>query len=578
MIRAFLLFTIFFTFSASILSAQSKFPGVQSIGKSYDVFGGYANAKSVNHYKLFDFSKIETYEDAHGNTLPIIVTIDDISEHTVKTVEGNSISEYVSNLTVDAGVKGKAFLFKGAFDHHFSKDKTSTKKMFYYTYMDVNTKWRVSLDTRNLAKLREYLDEQFKTDLANLTPEVLFDTYGSHFITKAFLGGRVDYSTVTVSTDDMTSTNVRNAVSAKFMGISGSLEHETSDASYLTTSNTSTKFYVIGGDSEFSNGPHNPEEYKAWAKSMTAKPVLCGFGKKSLMPIWDLIENPDRAVQLRDYFNAYILPKHPLPQFFEEDAVLDSREFVEDFIVNIIRFDIHGDCDFYGLTDDEPGNFQYEVIVSGNGERQGRIATRTGYESQVHSGNQLKLDKNISVSVPYIEGSYVKIWANLTETDDMRNQVLGPVTGTHSYPFSFSNLNNKQQDGFGGYTSIKMYHSEGCSASILYTVRQTENETASDFGTKAWQEFKLGNFDDFLNYSREALKLDNTMWWVQYNVCFVYLIQGNPLAFEKYKTISSACQNSGTNQAALNDITDYEATNGAIAGSEPVKVWLRSKL
>ena len=121
-----------------------------------------------------------------GQNTPLLISIENISDHIITTVEGSSIQEYSKQLSQNVGLGGEALFFKASIDNHLNDSYKNGEKLFYYTYMDINTKWRISLDLRNLDKVIEYLDEQFKTDLANLAPEELFELYGTHFISSAY--------------------------------------------------------------------------------------------------------------------------------------------------------------------------------------------------------------------------------------------------------------------------------------------------------------------------------------------------------------------------------------------------------
>ncbi len=102
--------------------------------------------------------------------------------------------------------------------------------------------------------------------------------------------------------------------------------------------------------------------------------------------------------------------------------------------------------------------------------------------------------------------------------------------------------------------------------------------TAEEFGNKGWEEYLSGRYDECLSYSRKALEIDNTLWYAQYNVALIYLIQENPRAFEKYTAISQFCGDVSVYIGAYNDIIEYENKNGKIKNSEPIKLLLKSKI
>ena len=174
------IFILFAIIGTQLIYAQNQYPGFEVIGKSYDVFGEYANSKSIGDYDLFDFSKMKTKTDTYDHKLPKYLRIKDISNHVIQTVEGSSKKEYINSLSENTGLSIDAFFFKGSINNQLTKTNTNISNYLYYTYMDINTKWKISLDTRNIDTLINYLEPQFKSDLETMDPEELFELYKNH--------------------------------------------------------------------------------------------------------------------------------------------------------------------------------------------------------------------------------------------------------------------------------------------------------------------------------------------------------------------------------------------------------------
>jgi len=560
------------------LNAQIKFPGFNEIGKGYNVFGEFANSESVITNELFDFTKIETIKNGYGHTIPKFIRVDNISSHRTKSVEGSSMKEYISNLSTEVGLSADAYFFKASIKRQFNTTNTQTSNVFYYTYMDINTKWRVSIDIRNIDTLINFLSLQFKNDLETLSPETLFQTYGTHFIASAYFGGRIDYSSITEINTNTNTNTLKSALDAKYKIISGDFNSNNYNSELSSSSKNTTSLNVIGGNSEFTNNINNTEQYKKWAEGIKEDPVLCEFDNKSLIPIWVLTNNSVRKKELEDYFNNITLKKYPLPIFFKKDEILDNEKIYKKFNVNITGFMINNDCDegTY-LTGDEDGEFLYEIIVYINDEKVKTFQSKQ--VSKVWSGNFLNINKNTQITVPYIENANIKIQCELVEVDTYTdNELVGNEIQIHKLPFSLNDLYNFEDNENNLYWRANLYRDKGCNATLFYQITPIINNTAKDFGSKGWYEFEKGNLDGCLYYSKEALKEDNSLWFVHYNVALVYLIQGNPLAFEKYKFTTNLCTNKNTINAALKDIIDYEAKNGMLKNSERVKLFLKSKL
>jgi hypothetical protein len=573
--------TSYFTLLSILLTiipafAQNQYPGQGVLGKGYNVFGEYANNKSVMRYKLFDFSKMSANPNEFGHSTPDLVYIENISDHIINTIEGSSITEYSNQLSEKIGLGANAFFFKGSVDAQFKNRYVSSENLFYYTYMDINTKWRVSLDTRDTEKMISCLDQQFKRDLDSLDPKTLFELYGTHFVSSAYLGGRIDYSSVANISYQTSTAEIKSAIKAKYGIISGSYSEGISTENVLSESNTESQLSVVGGNAEYTNSITNKEQYKKWADGIAGSPVLCGFDKNSLLPIWMLTLDPKRKKELEEYFLKSILPLYPLPDIFQQDPTLDNENFVEKFNVYLKGFYVAQDCDNYLLTGDEAGDFKYNVSVYANQELMHNTKSESGKVYPVWSGKWLAIEELLTVEMPFGKQSTLEIAGSIREIDDLQEEVLGTKSNTHTYPFSESDLYNTELDG-AKYYRIDYYYDTDCRALLYYHVSPFENETAFDYGNKGWEEYQAGDYEKAQYYNREALKLDNTLWFVQYNTALIYLIQKNPLAFEKYKVITNNCTDIETYKAALKDIVDYEKVHGTLDNSEQVKILLKSK-
>lgn len=556
---------------------QNFYPGQGLIGKGYNVFGEFANNKSVQRYKLFDFSKVSTIENDLGQKTPELVYVESFSEHLIKTIDGSSISEYSNKFSQDFGLGAQAFFFKASFDVQFKNASQQTESLFYYTYMDINTKWRVSLDMRNMEKIISCLDQQFKTDLETMEPKKLFELYGTHFVSSAYLGGRVDYSTTSQLTEDISMAELKGALSAKYGAINGYFSENNYYDNVLNETHTETVLTVVGGNAEYTNSISNKDQYKKWVEGIEKNSVLCGFDNNSLLPIWSLTLNETRKKELENYFNLSILPLYPLPSTVKNDLTLESKEFIEKFNVYLKGFYVVQDCDYYLLTGDEAGDFRCKIQVNSNGENVYEYVTEAGKVQEVWSGEWLNINKTTKLEIPLNSANGIEVKATLVEFDDLQEENLGSRSHNHLFPFSTNDLYNTVLDGMN-YYRIDFNNADDCKVVLFYHISPFEDKTAIDYGSKGWEEFLNGNYEKAQYYNREALKLTNTLWFVQYNVALIYLIQNNPLALEKYKAITDNCPNTEMYKAALKDILDYEKKHGQLNHSEQVKILLQSKM
>lgn len=575
----FLVLIIFPNFAFS----QTDFPGYDIIGKGYNIFGEFANNKSIEQYNIFDFSKMKRKKEIKGFDIPQVISIDNISSHTIKIIEGNSIKEYISNLSNKVGLSANFFIFKASFNRQFEIKSNYDSKTFYYTYMDINTKWRISLDTRNIDTLINYLDPQFKNDLKNLRPDILFDRYGTHFIARAYLGGRIDYSSVSRLTSNISKEKLKKAINAKInksksFNANSDITNLNLDESILKQTETTINLNIIGGNSEYTNDIENKIQYREWAEGIKKFPVLSNFDNRSLVPIWTLTNDIIRKNELKKYFENSILPKYPIPFFYKTDPVLDNEKIEKTFNIRINGFYINKDCDNGNnlLGNDESGDFIYNINIFANDDLVKNI--RNNNITHIWSGNFLNINNNVKVKLPIYKTSTIKITWKLVEFDQYSdNELVGKGEKLFTSPFTPKVLYN-YKDNKTNYWTEKLYHSDNCNANLFFQIFPDYNKTAIEFGNNGWNEYLKGNYDKALSYSKNALERDNSLWFVQYNIALIYLIKQNPNAYQKYKTITEICDDTKAIKGALNDIEQYERNNGKIKNSERIKILLKSKI
>ena len=322
--------TLLFLLFANNSQAQNLAPGTDIVGYGYDIFGEYANQKSKKRYCLFEYNdKEKQVITSQTYLVPENVIVENISEHIVKTVSGESMREYAQSLSSKAGLSMDAYFFSGSVESSFNKSSSGMKKQFYYTYMDANTKWRISLDIRGdyIEPLKGMLEPRFAQDLKNMPPETLFETYGTHYIASAYLGGRADFKTKTVMSSQTNTREIAMAVEAKYHSVSANSSLEKKHKQTLSNSKTTTRLTVVGGNSEYANNINDPVTYENWASGIAEAPVLCDFEEGSLRPIWEFAETEARKNELKAAFNK-MLQNHPLPEKMANVVALKDNAYM----------------------------------------------------------------------------------------------------------------------------------------------------------------------------------------------------------------------------------------------------------
>lgn len=322
-----LLFILCWTLGSLGVFAENFVPGTDIVGYGYDIFGEYANQKSLKRYNLFEYKEFSTKRIGSTEYVrPREVYLENISEHKVKTISGESMREYAMSLSAAAGLSVDALVFSASVNSTYDFSASKTEHKFYYTYMDSNTKWRVSLDTRNFDKLKNLLEPQFKHDIDKMNPIELFETYGTHYVASAYIGGRADYTSVSTVTGSTKTKDISIAVEAKYKAVSGSQSLSKSQSQTLSNSKTETNLKVIGGNSEYANDINDNTKYEKWADGIAEMPVLCDFDEDSLRPIWDFASTSSRKNELEVAFKK-MLSKYPLPEGIANSIKMQNKVF-----------------------------------------------------------------------------------------------------------------------------------------------------------------------------------------------------------------------------------------------------------
>ena len=140
-----------------------------------------------------------------------------------------------------------------------------------------------------------------------MEPQKLFETYGTHLIIEALMGARNEFNYSYSTTTTETTSSLSEKVSAAYSYISGSEDIGVKNKATQLLNNSNFVSSLHGGKAidttTFSNLMKN---YPAWVDSLnTNMPTICGIKNMlSLVQIWDLTTNKDRAAQLKAYFDS----------------------------------------------------------------------------------------------------------------------------------------------------------------------------------------------------------------------------------------------------------------------------------
>lgn len=289
-------------------------PGCDALGFSYDVFGHYANLKSVKQ-PLFEFAPGTVEVKLGGKTwfIPEDFTFDEIDSAPEKTVvcerTQDQYSRALAASCMNKPESGRGFYFQDSIESAFADVATHPSESCYTSIFVSVCKWKFGLED-NVHRLRKKLVPSVKEDLMRMPPVELFENYGTHFLNEVMVGGRANYVAVTHDVSEFGSTDeIRKAAESSFNKITG-LARLSKEQDKLVTRfrhhSSGAHLSTIGGTS--SPDIRDPVEYAKWKKSVDDWPVFCTFTKTctSLLPIYELVDSPQRRRELENAAKDFV--------------------------------------------------------------------------------------------------------------------------------------------------------------------------------------------------------------------------------------------------------------------------------
>ncbi len=321
--------------------AQEQCPGRTVVGYGYNIFGHYANNKSVKE-PIFDFSSnsIKPMDDGKEYKIPSILSLKYINEKDYLTTEGRSLREYASSMSVSSGVSYDGLLFSASVESRFGKSKLEQSNNYFYTITDRSRIWKVYINPLKKSSIKKYVNPDVQVAIDNMDPKELIEILGTHYVASGYFGGSMDYS---LSESFKSKTEMRSvsvAVQAKYSSVSASSDFDFKSNEVNENFKSNVKIHARGGSVQYANKSSvgDNSQYNLWVESIPEKAVLIDFMEGSLVPIWTLASTPERAAEIEAVFNV-MLAKYPLPEG-NASAVMSNQTFIVQSISNKLYLDI----------------------------------------------------------------------------------------------------------------------------------------------------------------------------------------------------------------------------------------------
>ena len=278
----------------------------------------------------------------------------------VDEIVSSSMEEFASKWNASANVNvswgGKRVGGSVELSAKYSNTSQSTKSVSYQCVSITNQQFYVVMQS-DLATYRNIMTDSFKSDLySDMSPATLFDRYGTHFITSAVMGGKINsyYLHSSETEQNLSQASAKAAVEVRAWKAKTDVDTSASWREEMASQgiNVSNTLEVIGGgDYGMLNAQDVPANYNAWEKSLDTNPSLIGIKDTgSLWAIWELIDpaldtrtytwidengierSGSRSEQLQAYFYAYgveaynsLMEASGLPEMIEPESIVNIK-------------------------------------------------------------------------------------------------------------------------------------------------------------------------------------------------------------------------------------------------------------
>lgn len=310
------------------LSTRSKGDGKYDVlGWGYDITKGYFDNSGVSQIAIVDIdSIIKSYPPpTHTGIVegkPLEYTdMDIIAENAIQYAENlaaNAKLSYGPSLPIASAFSGSLSAAWGQAQNYNSTYSIASFQK-YYALKEV----AIGLSP---IEMQKHLTIQFKNDLKHLSDIAIIQKYGTHILTDIILGARVEimYKAQSLSQNKTKSIEASLTATLKLFKFEAGLTYNESLASQNKDYNI--KYKTIGGDplknrqGRITTDPRQAPsiDISEWLNSINESNYsFIDSRPGSLIPIYELVEDPIRKIQLESVVRRYIIDK----QFSENSYI-----------------------------------------------------------------------------------------------------------------------------------------------------------------------------------------------------------------------------------------------------------------
>ena len=269
------------------------------VGYGYNGTGKYSNYDEVRD-RVIDLSKIQEFDREHGSS----TIVDDLSPSSYHHVySGTDAITICQKLTEKSSVKVNVVLFQGEVSSTYSKTDLSSNEYAFCTIYDGLTLASRHLEPYDLYYIArehpevlspgflryqklaaEALKNQNNTEAIRIVQN-MFQTYGTHIIYHAQLGGKLKFSTTMKRSVTDTRNSVDEQASVSFLGCIGATKGTEKEKWVVNTQeDRETHLEALGGNSalglklaglhESDNNALKSQVLDEWFKSLKFDPSV----------------------------------------------------------------------------------------------------------------------------------------------------------------------------------------------------------------------------------------------------------------------------------------------------------------
>ena len=288
-----------------------------AVGYGYNLISE-PGVKSVSRCPIIALEKLKEAGNGFGRQLNGVS-----SSSYSETYAENTIDEIITKMSIESKVSGSKCGFSAEVGGSFTSSQKKSKNHFFVMGTHDISVRNVVLVGPSTAQLKDFMTDNAKADIEGtnrLYPSTqegfkkLIDNYGTHLILQAELGGRLRYATTVDKTLASNTTEAKAYANASYKNkiVSGEVKASAEQQKKYekNESKVITNVTTLGGDFAIASqidgqGNDNDTKINDWKKSLSEFKNLMMVGiNNELVPIYELIEDPDRAADLKEYIET----------------------------------------------------------------------------------------------------------------------------------------------------------------------------------------------------------------------------------------------------------------------------------